>query len=129
MRHARGHKLQRFRLELPFYLFPILCPGYSHCVSEIYAVRIFSILKAIYENLSSNSNYYYPNTTHYQSTQPTTHSTLPTPLYSLPTKSARLFTPEYMTTIFMQVNTSFSENMVPWLKRRWLLHACIYSIL
>ena len=25
MRHASGHKLQRFRLELPFYLFPILC--------------------------------------------------------------------------------------------------------
>ncbi len=25
MRHARGHKLQRFRFELPFYLFSILC--------------------------------------------------------------------------------------------------------
>ncbi len=29
MRHARGHKLQRIRLELPFYLFLILCPNTS----------------------------------------------------------------------------------------------------
>ncbi len=27
MRHAWGHKLQRIRLELPFYLFPILWPS------------------------------------------------------------------------------------------------------
>ena len=110
MRHALGHKLQRFRLELPFYLFPILCPGHSHCVSEIYAVRIFSILKAIYENLSSNFNYYYPNTTHYQSTQLTTHPTLPTPLYSLPTRLDPLLTTHYSlpTTHYPLLTTHYS---------------------